>query len=86
MKTIGINSKWKYDGIIVLPQMDDESLAELQKLIQSVGTFAYEQGYNDGLNAQESRCTGCAFEDVNEWEMPCAKCKRGRKDYWRKKA
>lgn len=86
MKTIGINAKWHYDGVIVLPQMDDESLAELQKLIQSVGTFAYEQGYNDGLNDQESRCTGCAFEDVNEWEMPCSKCKRACKDYWRKKA
>lgn len=84
----GINSKWNYDGVIVLPQMDDESLAELQKLIQSVGTFAYEQGYNAGLNDydKESECNGCAFEDVEEWEMPCAKCKRACKDYWRKKA
>lgn len=28
-------------------------------------------------------CTGCAFGSVEEWEMPCAKCKRGCKDYWR---
>lgn len=86
MKPIGINAKWHYDGVVVLPQMDDESLAELQKLIQSVGTFAYEQGYNEGFNDKESGCSGCAFEDVDEWEMPCAKCKRGCKDYWRKKA
>lgn len=28
-------------------------------------------------------CYCCAFEDTSEWEMPCAKCKRGSKDYWR---
>lgn len=30
-------------------------------------------------------CDGCAFESVEEWEMPCAKCKRNNKDYWRAK-
>lgn len=29
-------------------------------------------------------CVGCAFESVEEWEMPCAKCKRNSKDYWRR--
>lgn len=86
MKTIGINSKWNYDAVIVLPKLDDVSLAALLKLIEDVGNSAYEQGYNEGFNDKESGCTGCAFEDVNEWEMPCAKCKRGCKDYWRKKA
>ena len=28
-------------------------------------------------------CQGCAFSDVEEWEMPCAKCRRACKDYWR---
>ena len=28
-------------------------------------------------------CCGCAFEDVQEWEMPCRDCKRSKKDYWR---
>lgn len=30
-------------------------------------------------------CYGCAFENVEEWEIPCVKCKRGCKDYWRPK-
>lgn len=30
-------------------------------------------------------CVSCAFEDVNEWELPCAKCARVCKDYWRSK-
>ena len=30
-------------------------------------------------------CQGCAFEDVKEWEMPCCKCMRNTKDYWRAK-
>jgi hypothetical protein len=29
-------------------------------------------------------CKGCAFDSTNEWEMPCVKCKRNCKDYWRK--
>lgn len=86
MRTTGINSKWHYDGIIVLPKLDDESLAEFQAFLKDIGDCAYEQGYNDGFNDKESGCNGCAFEEVNEWEMPCCKCKRGCKDYWRKKA
>lgn len=30
-------------------------------------------------------CAGCAFEDVEEWEMPCTKCSRNCKDYYRAK-
>lgn len=56
---------------------------------------AYDKGYEYGLaqgkmdaaimHDEACGCTGCAFEDVNEWEMPCAKCSRGCKDYWRAK-
>ena len=28
-------------------------------------------------------CLECAFTGKEEWEMPCCKCKRGCKDYWR---
>lgn len=28
-------------------------------------------------------CSGCTFYDKEEWEMPCVKCKRACKDYWR---
>lgn len=31
-------------------------------------------------------CIGCAFEDKEEWELPCNKCKRNCKDYWRRAA
>ena len=30
-------------------------------------------------------CQGCAFVATEEWEMPCVKCKRNCKDYWRAK-
>ena len=29
-------------------------------------------------------CQGCAYRDKDEWEMPCRKCKRNCKDYWRR--
>lgn len=30
-------------------------------------------------------CQMCAFENTEEWELPCRKCKRNCKDYWRPK-
>ena len=30
-------------------------------------------------------CLGCAFEDKDEWQLPCCRCKRNCKDYWRRK-
>jgi len=41
----------------------------------------------DELKIKDSAdgCVGCAFNDTEEWEMPCAKCKRNMKDYWRAK-
>ena len=30
-------------------------------------------------------CAGCKFEAKEEWEPPCDRCKRNRKDYWREK-
>ena len=29
-------------------------------------------------------CMGCAFISTAKWEMPCCKCARNCKDYWRK--
>lgn len=29
-------------------------------------------------------CAGCAFTSAEEWEMPCSRCKRNSKDYWRR--
>lgn len=43
----------------------------------------------DGLLAKAEKkeeadgCQGCAYIDVEEWEMPCRKCQRACKDYWR---
>ncbi len=28
-------------------------------------------------------CEGCTYTAKQDWEMPCVKCKRGCKDYWR---
>lgn len=34
--------------------------------------------------AEADGCKDCTFESVEEWEMPCCKCKRNCKDYWRR--
>lgn len=46
-------------------------------------TDGYHEGYKDGSNYIECGCDGCTFEDVEEWEMPCLKCKRNCKDYYK---
>lgn len=28
-------------------------------------------------------CKLCAYQNKDEWEMPCVDCKRNHKDYWR---
>ena len=55
---------------------------------------AYNRGFAHGLikgrddvrimKEDADGCSGCAFEYIEEWEMPCAKCKRNCKDYWRR--
>ena len=82
----GKNFQWRYPDFLSLPELDRDSMEKLSHYIENLGDSAYAQGYNDGFNDKESGCNGCAFENVEEWEMPCAKCKRGCKDYWRKKA
>ena len=52
----------------------------------------YAQGMIQGrvdarlMKENADGCVGCAFEHVEEWELPCAKCMRNCKDYWREKA
>ena len=57
--------------------------------------MAYDTGYANGIKQGRDEamlmkenadgCLGCAFEHVEEWELPCSKCKRNCKDYWRMK-
>lgn len=57
---------------------------------------AYMRGYAQGviqgradaraMKENADGCVGCAFEDAEEWEPPCSKCRRNAKDYWRAKA
>lgn len=62
--------------------MTDKRIIDLKKTDYGQG---YSDGYKDGSNYREWGCDGCAFEDVEEWEMPCAKCKRNCKDYYRRR-
>lgn len=60
------------------------AMVEELKQYRAIGTpeecrAAVEKEAADG-------CSDCAFETVEEWEMPCAKCKRNCKDYWRRRA
>lgn len=60
-----------------------------------VAIEAFKRGYEQGLvkgkedafkmKENADGCVGCAFEDVNSWEMPCDKCCNNNKNYWREK-
>ena len=57
-----------YDHIISSADVDPWAITELRKVL---GAYLADA------------CQGCAFESVEEWEMPCRKCRRNCKDYWR---
>jgi hypothetical protein len=68
---------------------NDKPLAVQEQDIESfnngISTIAkYIFQLEDQINADG--CKECAFEDVHPWEMPCDRCKRNSKDYWRAKA
>ena len=56
---------------------------------------AYDRGYKQGLimgrvdarvmKENADGCSGCAFEETEPWKMPCDRCQRNSKDYWRLK-
>lgn len=58
-----------YDHICSSVDIDPWAIKELKKLLDTY--------LADG-------CSGCAYFDRDEWEMPCQRCKRNSKDYWRK--
>lgn len=58
-----------YDHIRSSVDVDPWAIAELKKVLD-----AY---LADG-------CSECAYASVDEWELPCRKCKRNSKDYWRR--
>lgn len=46
----------------------------------------YELGFDHGSKYAHLGCEGCAYESTEEWEMPCAKCRRACNDYYRRPA
>lgn len=67
--------------IVKLPITEEGDLIEM---LESSNRDGYQKGYADGANYVGCGCEGCAFSDVEPWEMPCTKCKRGCRDYYRK--
>lgn len=60
-----------------------EMLEDMSKSLEMISKDLIEiKGDLEKENADG--CTGCAFITMEEWEMPCCKCKRNCKDYWRK--
>lgn len=51
---------------------------DFNSLLRDALDKAREQAMADG-------CWECAFVEKAEWEMPCSRCKRNCKDYWRAK-
>lgn len=58
-----------YDHIRTAIDVDPWAIEELKKVL-------------DAYLADD--CQGCAFYEKEEWEMPCRKCRRNCKDYWRR--
>lgn len=59
----------------------------MDKYDRNLFEIGYEKGMRDAMTMKENAdgCAGCAFAEKESWEMPCEKCKRNCKDYWRAK-
>lgn len=74
-------------------RMVEESIGTIPNSKVAIEAFqrGYEQGFTKGkeeafrMKENSEGCVGCAFEDVNSWEMPCDRCCNNNKNYWRKK-
>ncbi len=67
------------------------NLLDVIKVIQEdslynpeVAAIATEAIFRKYEVEKSDACTGCAFYEAEEWELPCSKCKRNCKDYWRR--
>lgn len=47
--------------------------------------IALERLKREEEKEQADGCIECAYFDREDWELPCCKCKRAAKDYWRAK-
>lgn len=61
-----------------------ENLERMVDDLRAMSTYI-DKAIKPLMDADGDGCEGCAFISVEEWEMPCAKCKRNCKDYWRAK-
>ena len=59
-----------YDHIRSSTDVDPWAIEELRRVLAAYMSDA---------------CLECAFEDCEEWNMPCRECRRNSKDYWRAK-
>lgn len=57
-----------YDHIRSSVDVDPWAIEELRKIL--------EVYLVDG-------CSGCIYEEMAEWNMPCQKCRRNTKDYYK---
>ena len=63
----------------------DEEIREITEHLQVYLKNHEDQDDETKEREQADGCQGCEFESTEEWEMPCAKCRRACKDYWRAK-
>ena len=61
-------------------------LEKINAMVESLIAISNDlKEIKENIEIQEADgCEGCAFMSVEEWEMPCCKCKRSCKDYWRR--
>ena len=64
-------------GVDITPKDKSTMMYKLKDIIDAIE--------KQRIKEDADGCIGCAFENVEPWEMPCAKCKRNSKDYWRAK-
>lgn len=59
------------------------ALSEVEQECQMEYAAAIRHAIDVIVQNEADGCVGCAFEDREEWEMPCKECKNSKRNYWR---
>lgn len=64
-----------------------KEIAELNRTIEEVTQITTDWrivAVKNWVDSEEEKaCSGCIHYNKEEWELPCVRCSRGNKDYWK---
>lgn len=76
------NSRLSHDNFVL-----KKEIAELNRTIEELTQISTDwraEAIQKWVDSKEEKtCSRCIHYDKEEWELPCVRCSKGNKDYWK---